>query len=45
MNFNVHLIEMAGGKTENDKSSNNLTIENDDEGTESGFVNLNWFHG
>ena len=36
-NFNVHLIEMAGGNSDQ-LSSNNLTNENDDKNTESNFV-------
>ena len=42
MNFNVHLIEMAGGNS-NGESSNNLIIENDDKGTESSFVDARKF--
>ena len=34
--FNVHLIEMAGRKS-NEASSNILNIENDDEGIASNF--------
>ena len=38
MNFNVHLIEMAGGNTEGNESPRNFNNEKDDEGTKSGFA-------
>ena len=38
MDFNVHLIEMAGGNSDLE-SSNNLSFENDDDaGTKSSFA-------
>ena len=41
-NFNVHLIQMAGGKL--NETSSNIVIENDDEGVKSNFDDARKYH-